>query len=149
MCSTDAMFISLEIMFASIVVRRSVETLCSESKDVFLLERSGKYNEHSLKWAHCNCAVFEAGLALFKGYNGGLTFRSNADEVMFMWNQRIFHALRDRLPSCRKNGGSTLWLEVLSHVPWYLSKRNTMNLGSCRLWNCWQISSAYCGIGPW
>ena len=89
MCSTDAMFISLEKMFASIVVRRSVETLCSESKDVFLLERSGKYNEHSLKWAHCKCAVFEAGLALFKGYNGGLTFRSNANEVMFMCNQRI------------------------------------------------------------
>ena len=51
MRSADAMFIRVEIMFASIVVTQSVKTLCSGSKDhVLLLERRGGYNVHSLKY---------------------------------------------------------------------------------------------------
>ena len=49
MRSADVMFIRLEIIFASIVVMHSIETLCSESKDhVLLLERRGEHNVHSL-----------------------------------------------------------------------------------------------------
>ena len=94
----------------------------------------------------------EQGLFYSAGYNRR-SLAALHSQIQCRWNDvrmesnrgRHFSALGGRLPSCRKNGGSALWLEaasqadafaVCSQVPRYLSRGHTMNLDPYRLRNC-------------